>query len=463
MLWRFSTVLCVSLLAFSCVGMASASSWYITDLGAPVAGGNSWAYDLTSSGVIVGGGDSTAFTWSNGTMTNLRAPAGFYNATGYGINDAGTVVGTGINISTLQYQGIYYQGGQWYPLAASTYSAQKVYDNGTIVGLSNNGSGGFGTGYVLSGGLGGTYSTQGYAPAGVYAMSPNGTYVGGWVIGSGPSTNGVAAWYNAGSSQYATYPDASQFGTGATGGFYAISSDGSTAVGVEGTGTDEAVVYWITNNSWTNLTNLVTPTGYRGIDQTSTNFGVNDGAYGIDGSTVVGAMTFKLRSGKSWENYSDGVTIPAGQHAIIYNGTTLTDLNSYIASTSGWLLESAQAIVTVGDVPDGNSVNHTGEEWIVGYGLYDGRTQAFLLTPSVYTPTATPEPSTLLLVASGLIGLLAYAWRNGGKCSRGCPSSVCGRGDDKHFPLPLLGEGPRVRASSRAEGSRMTREKLPHS
>ena len=145
MFWRFSTVLCVSLLAFSCVGMASAS-WYITDLGAPVAGGNSWAYDLTSSGAIVGGGDNTAFTWSNGTMTNLGAPAGFSNATGYGINDAGTVVGIGINNSTYQYQGLCYQGGQWYPLAASTYSAQKVYDNGTIVGVSNNGSGGFGAG-----------------------------------------------------------------------------------------------------------------------------------------------------------------------------------------------------------------------------------------------------------------------------------------------------------------------------
>ena len=35
-----------------------------------------------------------------------------------------------------------------------------------------------------------------------------------------------------------------------------------------------------------------------------------------------------------------------------------------------------------------------------------GADDAFLLTPVV-----TPEPSTLLLAASGLIGLLAYAWR----------------------------------------------------
>ena len=285
-------------------------------------------------------------------------------------------MGIGINNSTYQFHGLCYQGGQWYPLAASTYSAQKVYDNGTIVGVSNNGSGGFGAGYALTGGPGGTYSTQGYAAAGVYAMSPTGTYVGGWVAGSGPSSNGVAAWYNAGSSQYATLPDASSFGDGATGGFYAISGDGSTAVGVEGDGTDEAVVYSITNNTWTNLTSKI-PSGYRQSDNASTQFGVNDGAYGIDGSTVVGSITMKLRSGASWENYNNGATIPAGQQAVIYNGTTLTDLNSYLPSTSGWVLESAQAIVTVGNVPDGNSVNHTGEEWIVGYGTYNG------LTPGV--------------------------------------------------------------------------------
>ena len=31
--------------------------------------------------------------------------------------------------------------------------------------------------------------------------------------------------------------------------------------------------------------------------------------------------------------------------------------------------------------------------------------------PFLLTPVVTPEPSTLLLAASGLIGLLAYAWR----------------------------------------------------
>ena len=44
--------------------------------------------------------------------------------------------------------------------------------------------------------------------------------------------------------------------------------------------------------------------------------------------------------------------------------------------------------------------------YIVGYGTVGSQTHGFLLTAA-----ATPEPSALLLVATGLAGLLAYAWR----------------------------------------------------
>jgi hypothetical protein len=47
-------------------------------------------------------------------------------------------------------------------------------------------------------------------------------------------------------------------------------------------------------------------------------------------------------------------------------------------------------------------VNDNGQ--IAGLGTVGGVTHAFLLTP-------TPEPSALLLAATGLMGLLAYAWR----------------------------------------------------
>jgi len=60
---------------------------------------------------------------------------------------------------------------------------------------------------------------------------------------------------------------------------------------------------------------------------------------------------------------------------------SVTDLNSFLPTGSGWQLESAQAINADG--------------WIVGYGLYDGVEHGFVITP---------EPGTMLLGCAG--GLL---------------------------------------------------------
>ena len=67
----------------------------------------------------------------------------------------------------------------------------------------------------------------------------------------------------------------------------------------------------------------------------------------------------------------------------------MTDLNNLIAPSSGWTLTDATAI------------NDDG--WIVCDGT-NGHT--FLLTP-----VPVPEPSTLVLLAIGALGFLAFAWR----------------------------------------------------
>lgn len=72
-------------------------------------------------------------------------------------------------------------------------------------------------------------------------------------------------------------------------------------------------------------------------------------------------------------------------HAFLWEGGTMYDLNDYVLSGSGWVLETACGINDAG--------------WIVGYGTYGSETRCFLLTP-------VPEPGTLALVAAGAMGLL---------------------------------------------------------
>jgi probable HAF family extracellular repeat protein len=84
-------------------------------------------------------------------------------------------------------------------------------------------------------------------------------------------------------------------------------------------------------------------------------------------------------------------------HAFLWDGMNMLDLNDLIPPGSGWTLSQ------------GNAINDAGQ--ITGSGFIGNQTHAFLLTPM--TVTEVPEPGMLMLISTGVIGLSLLRRRQG--------------------------------------------------
>ena len=121
----------------------------LTDLGT-LGGGSTQAYDINEAGQItgrstLGSGQTRAFRWDDGQMTNLGTLAGGTASVGQGINGLGDVVGysnlvaAGPGVATLWRDGNVINLTPDIP-AGQGSQAVAINDNGQVLGLFGSGS-----------------------------------------------------------------------------------------------------------------------------------------------------------------------------------------------------------------------------------------------------------------------------------------------------------------------------------
>ncbi|HEY7097968.1 MAG TPA: hypothetical protein VH437_14675 [Terriglobales bacterium] len=318
-------------------GLSFAQKYGVTDLGT-LGGSAAAANAINSRGQITGyssinGNSVHAFLWSSGTMQDLGTLGGT-DAIGLGINASGDVVGYS-ELGDGAYRGFAYSGGRMItlpPLSGDYGTAYGINNSRQVIGNSKT-AGGIAAGVVFFHGVNTDLGNLG-GDDGTSATAINKL---GQVVGYSYNTRGD---FRAFLWQSGTMSDLGTLG-----------GDWSQAYAINDVG-------------------QITGSAYL-----SGNFGPH--AFILSNGTMVDVdKRSKLLQSAGLSINRTGIVvgkmqIPGGQFVtfdamIVINGK-MTDLNTLIAPGSGWILQEAHGI------------NDSGQ--IVGLGLLNKQTRAFLLTP----------------------------------------------------------------------------------
>jgi probable HAF family extracellular repeat protein len=367
---------------------AWAVGYTITDLGT-LGGTISDAYGINNNGQVVGyastAGDAVrhAFLYRNGAMTDLGALGGT-ESWAYGINNTGQVVGSATT--------------------ADGSGHAFLYSNGTMADLGTlGGSGSRATGINNTGQVVGTLNTGSVNHAFLYSngtMSDLGILGGAFSAASGINNNGqVVGWaYTTGNTEFRAF----LYSNGAVNVLGTLGGGLSLATGINNNG---QVVGWATTAA-----GIAPQHAFLYSNGTMADLGTLGGgagaAWGINNNgQVVG----------------DDVTAGGVEHAFLYSNGKMTDLNSLLPLGSGWF-----------SLFEANAINDVGQ--IVGAGIINGQTHAFLMTPT----NTTKRP---VIIIPGIMGTELYRADSNTEVYPSTCTLITETYDQVLFPLLLQSDG----------------------
>jgi probable HAF family extracellular repeat protein len=373
--------------------LAAATIYNVVDLGT-LGGATSFALDVNNERQVTGNSLVTAdpgatgsllraYLWDAGSMTNLgsmppRPPSVSTNrfARGYAVNDAGVVVGEFNNDSSRAFV---YSGGVMTGLTRLAGDndngvAHDVNNAGVIVGISSNGSVSRATRWADSG--------SGYAPSDLGTIAGTATATGrAWAINdlgvvAGQSTNAsgttqATLWSDGSITNLTSLGDGARFSQA-----FAVNDD-NVVVGSSFTG--QTVGALIGTSSTTSITRAFV--WHSGAITELSPFNLYAPGNAGPATNYHSAANDVNNAGLIVGNSQRVASSPAV--ATLWREGVPIDLNSLIPAGSGWNLLSAEGINDRGD--------------IVGHGMFNGSSRAFLLT--------IPEPTSF-----ALLGFALCAW-----------------------------------------------------